>query len=99
MQEAHKQLDKRTLQLAAASPSSSSSSSSPSSSGSFSPVHSNPAVVLKVGACFAFSFESGMEMGQLEVLKDKNGAAMIEDVLLLDDAKTLGVGVVCSWFS
>ena len=24
---------------------------------------------------------------------------MIEDVLLLDDAKALGVGVVCSWFT
>ena len=36
-------------------------------------------------------------MGRLEKLKTNHGEAMIEDLMLLDDAKAADVNVVCSW--
>ena len=55
-------------------------------------------VVLQAGSFFAFSFESGYEIGQVLTLKNKNKETMMETELLLADAKELGVNVVCAWF-
>ena len=105
VQEAAKQIEKRESFLAnrAASSSSSSSSSSTSSSPSSLPDSDDIQVVLQTGSHYAFSFVDDddnpkWEIGQLSVLKDKNGNSMIETALTLSDAREAGVHLVCSWF-
>ena len=59
---------------------------------------------LQIGHHYAFSFfddvveKHRVEYGQLSVLKDKHGCDLIETALMMDDARTIGVQVVCSWF-
>ena len=54
--------------------------------------------VLQAGSFYAFSFESGYEIGQVLTLKNKKKETMMETEQLLVDAKELGVSVVCAWF-
>jgi len=39
-----------------------------------------------------------VEYGQLSAFKDKQGCSMIEAALMMDDAREIGMPVVCSWF-
>ena len=61
-------------------------------------------MVLQIGHHYAFSFfddaveKHRVEYGQLSVLKDKHGCKLIETALMMNDAREIGVQVVCSSF-
>jgi len=88
-------------------PSSSSSSSLSSSASSPAPdvdYRGVPPVVFQIGHHYAFSFfddaveKHRVEYGQLSVFKEKQGCSMIETALMMNDAREIGVQIVCSWF-